>query len=238
MGWTLAVATILLAAPSLTLSKGAFVGVFALDGQPLSCPTPMGERWVSSEQVQRELQFRGWTAPLTNAQMAELAKGLEVDFAVDMLAAAVKARRGWQVLLVMRVVSASFGEIVHLTQVQTKISNPSELPHAVGQLASSLLTKFSFQLPLASVQLREGSKRVHLTAMSGEWKKGMHLLFFRETGEQRVLIGKGRLVAVNLTVGGGRWLLEANLTETNASIQAGDKAIQIFNLPKPFARWQ
>lgn len=238
MGWAFAVATILLAAPFFTLSKGAFVGVFALDGQPLPFTAPMSERWVSSEQVKRELKFRGWTAPLTNAQMAELAKGLEADFAVDMLVATVKVRRKWRVLLVMRVVSASFGEIVHLTQVQTEISNPDELPQVIGQLAPPLLTKFSFQLPLASVQLREGNKRVHLTATSGEWKKGMHLLFFRETGEQKTLIGKGRIGAVNLTVGGGRWLLEANLTETNAPVRAGDKAIQVFSLPKPFAKWQ
>ena len=238
MGWALAVATILLAAPSITLSKGAFVGVFTSDGQPLPYPAPTGERWVSSEQVQRELQFRGWIAPLTNAQMAELAKGLEADFAVDVMVAVSKAKRKWRALLVMRVVSASFGEIVQLLQVQTDFSAQDELPQVVGQIVPSLLTKLSFQIPIASVQLREGNKRVHLTATGGEWKKGMHLLFFREAGGQKSLLGKGRIVAANLPAGGNRWLLEADLTEDNASVRSGDKAIQIFNLPKPFARWQ
>lgn len=238
MVWAFVFAATLLAAPSFTLSKGAFVGVFTSDGQSLPFPAPTGERWVSNEQVQRELQFRRWVAPLTNTQMAELAKGLEADFAVDILTATVKVKRGWQVLLVMRVVSASLGEIVHLGQVQTKISSPDELPQVVGQLAPSLLTKFSFQIPLASVQLREGSKRVHLTATGGEWKRGMNLLFFREIGGQRTLVGKGRIVAANLPAGGSRWLLEANLTETDSPVRAGDKAIQIFTLPKPFTKWQ
>ncbi len=238
MGYVLTVAAILLVAPSLMLSKGAFVGVFTSNGQPIPFPSPTGEKWVSSEQVQRELQFRGWTAPLTNAQMAELAKGLEADFAVDVLVATLKVKRSWQALLVMRVVSASFREIVHLTQMQTNISSPDDLPKVIGQIAPSLLTKLPSQLPLASVQLREGNKRVHLTAMSGEWKKGMDLLFFRETGEQKVLLGKGRIVTANLPIGGTRWLLEADLTETDAPVRAGDKAIPIFSLPKLFAKWQ
>lgn len=238
MGWAFIVSTIFLATPSLMLSKGAFVGVFTSDGQPLPFPSPMGERWVSSEQVQRELQFRGWVAPLTNTQMAELAKGLEADFAVDTLAAIVKVRRGQQVLLVMRVVSASLGEIVYLSQEQISISNPDELNQVVNQIVPTMLTKFSFQLPLATVQLLEGKKRVHLAATGGEWRKGMNLLFFRETGERKILIGKGRIVAVSLPAGGSRWFLEADLTKTNASVQVGDKAIQIFNLPKPFTKWQ
>lgn len=238
MGWALAFATILLTAPSITLSKGAFVGVFTSNGQPLPCPVPTGERWVSSEQVQRELQFRGWVAPLTNAQMAELAKGLEADFAVDVLVAISKAKRKWRALLVMRVVAASFGEIVQLLQTQTDISGPNELPQVVGQIVPSLLTKFSFQIPVASVQLREGNRRVHLIASGGEWKRRTHLLFFRETGGHKTILGKGRIVAASLPAGGSRWLLEADLTEANTSVRPGDKAIQIFNLPKPFAKWQ
>ncbi|MCX7643360.1 MAG: hypothetical protein N2116_06100 [Armatimonadetes bacterium] len=238
MGFAFAVATILLAAPSLTLSKGAFVGVFTSDGQSFSVPTPVGEQWVSNEQVQRELKFRGWTAPLTNAQMAELAKGLEADFTVDILAAVSRAKGRWRVLMVLRVVSTSLGEIVLLRQTQTDIPSPDKLPQVISQLAPSLLTKLSFQLPLASVQLQEGSKRVHLTATGGEWKKGMHLLFFREVGGQRTLIGKGRIVAVSLPAGGNKWFLEAELTETKASVRTGDKAIQVFALPKPFTKWQ
>ncbi|MFN3422724.1 MAG: hypothetical protein ACK40X_13480 [Armatimonadota bacterium] len=238
MVWAFVAATIMLTAPSIALSRGAFVGVFTSDGQPLAFPAPIGEQWVSNEQVQRELQFRGWTPPLKNDQMAELAKALEADFAVDVLIATVKARRGWQVLLVMRVVSVQFREIVHLAQMQTKISNPDELPRVVEELVPSLLTKFPLQIPFATVQLREGDKRVHLTAVDGEWRKGTQLLFFRETGGQKVPLGKGRIVSTSLPAGGNRWLLEANWTETNISVRAGDKAIQIFNLPKPFAKWQ
>ncbi|MCS7186460.1 MAG: hypothetical protein RMK89_05835 [Armatimonadota bacterium] len=238
MGWAFVIATILLAAPSLTLSKGAFVGVFTSDGQSLPSPAPTGERWVSYEQVQRELQFRRWVAPLTNNQMAELAAGLEADFAVDILTTTAKVKGRWQVLSVMRVVSASLGEIVHLEQVQTNISSPDELPQVVGQIVPSLLTKFPSQLPTASVQLREGNRRVHLIATSGKWRRGTQLLFFREIGGQRTFVGKGRIVAADLPAGGSRWLLEANLTEIRVSVRAGDKAIQVFKLPKPFEKWQ
>lgn len=238
MVWAFLASTIMLTAPSITLSRGAFVGVFASDGQPLAFSVPIGKQWVSNEQVQRELQFRGWTPPLKNDRMAELAKALEADFAVDMLTATVKGRKGWQVLLVVRVVSAQFCEIVHLSQMQTKISNPDELPMVVEKLVLSLLTKFSLQIPFATVQLREGGKRVHLTAASGEWRKGTQLLFFRESDGQKVPLGKGRIVSASLPAGGSRWLLEADLTETSVSVRAGDKAIQIFNLPKPFAKWQ
>jgi len=234
MGWFFLAATVLLAAPPLTLSKGAFVGVFTPEGQSLPFSPPSGEQWVSYEQVQRELKFRGWSTPLKNSQMAELAKALEADFAVDVLVATVRVRRGWEALLAVRVVSATLGEIVHLPQTQTKISNPDELPQVVEKFVAPLLAKFPLQVPIASVQLRESGKRVHLTATAGEWKKGAQLLFFRESEGRVTSVGKGRVVAANLLIGGSRWLLEAELTETNSPVRSGDKAVRVFALPKPF----
>jgi hypothetical protein len=52
-----ALATVILAAPSFSLSKGAFVGVFTSDGKPISLPAPTGERWVSNEQVSASCCF-------------------------------------------------------------------------------------------------------------------------------------------------------------------------------------
>jgi len=234
----LALATIILAAPSLTLSKGVFVGGVTSDGKSLSLPAPTGERWVSAEQVQREMLFRGWTPPLTNAQMAELAKALEADFAVDVLAAPLKVGKKWQALVVMRVVSAQLGEIVHLAQTRTDIPAPENLQQVAEQVLPSLLTKLPSQISLATVQLCESERRVHLTAPGGEWRKGMNLLFLRISGGQVTVLSKGRIVSADLIVGGNRWILEAQLLDSDTSVRSGDKAVQIFILPKPLAKWQ
>jgi hypothetical protein len=233
-----ALATVILAAPSFSLSKGAFVGVFTSDGKPISLPAPTGERWVSNEQVQRELLFRGWTPPLTNLQLAELAKSLEADFAVDVLATTLKVGKKWQALVAMRVVSAQLGEIVHLALTRAEVSAPEGLQQIVGQVFPALLSKLPSQIPLATVQLCEGKKRVHLTATDGEWGKGVNLLFFRTSGAQIMILGKGRIVFANLIPGSNRWILEADLLGSGISLRSGDKAVQIFNLPKPLAKWQ
>jgi hypothetical protein len=75
-----ALATVILAAPSFSLSKGAFVGVFTSDGKQISLPAPTGERWVSNEQVQRELLFRGWTPPLTNLSIGGISESVGSRF--------------------------------------------------------------------------------------------------------------------------------------------------------------
>jgi len=233
-----ALATVILAAPSFSLSKGAFVGVFTSDGKPISLPAPTGERWVSNEQVQRELLFRGWTPPLTNLQLAELAKSLEADFAVDVLTTALKVGKKWQALVAMRVVSAQLGEIVHLALTRTEVSNPEGLQQVVEQVFPSLLTKLPSQISLATVQLCESGRRVHLTATGGEWRKGMNLLFLRISGGQVTVLSKGRIVSSDLIIGGNRWILEAQLLDADTSVRSGDKAVQIFSLPKPLAKWQ
>jgi len=231
-------ATIILAAPSFSLSKGAFVGVFTSDGKQISLPAPTGEQWVSNEQVQRELLFRGWTPPLTNARMAELAKALETDFAVDVLAVTLRVGKRWQALVAMRVVSAQLGEIVYLAQTRTEISNPDALQQVAGQVLPSLLIKLPSQISLATVQLCESGRRVHLTATGGEWRKGTNLLFLRISSGQVTVLSKGRIVSADLTIGGNRWILEAQLLDSDTSVRSGDKAVQIFNLPKPLAKWQ
>jgi hypothetical protein len=233
-----ALATVILAAPFFSLSKGAFVGVFTSDGKPISLPAPTGERWVSNEQVQRELLFRGWTPPLTNLQLAELAKSLEADFAVDVLATTLKVGKKWQALVAMRVVSAQLGEIVHLALTRTEVSNPEGLQQVVEQVFPSLLTKLPSQISLATVQLCESGRRVHLTATGGEWRKGMNLLFLRISGGQVTVLSKGRIVSSDLIIGGNRWILEAQLLDADTSVRSGDKAVQIFSLPKPLAKWQ
>jgi len=231
-------ATIILAAPSFPLSKGAFVGVFTSDGKQISLPAPTGELWVSNEQVQRELLFRGWTPPLTTSQMAELAKALEADFAVDVLTTTLKTGKKWQALVAMRVVSAQLGEIVHLAQTKTVVSNPEALQQVVEQILPALLGKLPSQVPITTVQLCEGKKKIHLTATDGEWGKGVNLLFFRTSGAQITILGKGRVVSANLVPGSNRWILEADLLGSETSLRPGDKAVQIFKLPKPFAKWQ
>ncbi len=231
-------ATIIWAAPSFPLSKGAFVGVFTSDGKQISLPALTGEKWVSNEQVQRELLFRGWTPPLTTSQMAELAKALEAEFAVDVLATTLKVGKKWQALVVIRVVSAQLGEIVHLAQTKTVVSNPESLQQVVEQILPTFLGKLPSQISLATVQLCEGKKRVHLTAANGEWGRGVNLLFFRTSGAQVTVLGKGRVVSANLVPGSNRWISEADLLGSEISLRPGDKAVQIFKLPKPFAKWQ
>lgn len=238
MSLVFVLATIILAAPSFSLSKGAFVGVFTSDGKQISLPAPTGEQWVSNEQVQRELLFRGWTPPLTNARMAELAKALETDFAVDVLAVTLRVGKRWQALVAMRVVSAQLGEIVYLAQTRTEISNPDALQQVAGQVLPSLLIKLPSQISLATVQLCESGRRVHLTATGGEWRKGTNLLFLRISSGQVTVLSKGRIVSADLTIGGNRWILEAQLLDSDTSVRSGDKAVQIFNLPKPLAKWQ
>jgi len=238
VGLVFALATVILAAPPFMLSKGTFVGVFTSDGKQISFPAPTGERWVSYEQVQRELLFRGWKPPLTTSQMVELAKGLEADFAVDVLTTTLKVGKKWQALVAMRVVSAQLGEIVHLAQTKTEVSNPEALQQVVEQILPALLVKLPSQVPLATVQLCESKKRVHLTAANGKWGKGVNLLFFRTSGAQITILGKGRVVSASLVPGGNRWILEADLLGSEISLRSGDKAVQIFGMPKPFARWQ
>ena len=238
MSLVFVLATIILAAPSFSLSKGAFVGVFTSDGKQISLPAPTGEQWVSNEQVQRELLFRGWTPPLTNARMAELAKALETDFAVDVLAVTLRVGKRRQALVAMRVVSAQLGEIVYLAQTRTEISNPDALQQVAGQVLPSLLIKLPSQISLATVQLCESGRRVHLTATGGEWRKGTNLLFLRISSGQVTVLSKGRIVSADLTIGGNRWILEAQLLDSDTSVRSGDKAVQIFNLPKPLAKWQ
>lgn len=230
-------ATVILAVPPFTLSRGVFVGGFTSDGKKILLPAPTGERWVSDEQVQRELLFRGWTPPLTNDQMAELAKGLEADFSADVLVAPLKTGERREALVVMRVVSAPLGEIVHMVQTKVKIEDPEDLPQVLEQIFPNLLAKLPLQIPFATVQLCEGGKRVHLGTTGGEWRRGMTLLFLR-TGEKVTVLGKGRVVSTEQIIGGNRWMLEANLTDPGIPIRPGDKAVRIFNLPDPLSKWQ
>ncbi|MGQ9462192.1 MAG: hypothetical protein ACUVTP_04450 [Candidatus Fervidibacter sp.] len=238
MCWALVIASILLAGPSFPLSKGAFVGGFFLDGQVLQITAPTGERWVSEEQVQREILFRGWKTPLTTEQMAELAEALDADFSVDILMMLGKTKRKWQALVVMRVVSARLREIVYLVQEQVRISDPAELPQISEQICSSALTKLPTQLPLATVQLREGERRLHLVAGGGIWRKGTNVVVFRDSSGQITVLGKGRISSANLMAGGDRWLLEVELTKLDAPVRSSDKIVQVFALPKPFAKLQ
>ncbi len=238
MVWSLLFAMAMTTATSVKLSKGAFVGAFTANGQAVPVSSPSDERWVSSEQVQREILFRGWKAPLTSAQLAEVAKGLEANFAADVFVSLNKTKGKYRLLAVLRCVSASFESIVHLSQEQAILSSLEEFPQTVDEIAQKLLAKIPAQIPIATVQLRESEKRVHLTALGGEWKRGLKLLFLREIGRQIVLIGEGQIVAANLPVGGNRWLLEAELKLVKDNIRAGDKAIQVFKLPRPFDRWQ
>jgi hypothetical protein len=133
--------------------------------------------------------------------LAELAKALEADFAVDVLTTTLKVGKKWQALVAMRVVSAQLGEIVHLALTRTEVSNPEGLQQVVGQVFPSLLSKLPSQISLATVQLCEGKKRVHLdryrTASGG---KVMNLLFLpRLSGGQITgCLGKGRIVSSNL----------------------------------------
>jgi hypothetical protein len=78
---------------AMSLSKGVFVGAFTADGQPIPLATPTKGQWVSAEQVRRELVFRRWQPPLTTEQMATLARNLDADFAMDVLAAAKRLAR-------------------------------------------------------------------------------------------------------------------------------------------------
>jgi hypothetical protein len=52
------------------------------------------------------------------------------------------------------------------------------------------------------------------------------------------VLSKGRIVSSDLIIGGNRWILEAQLLDADTSVRSGDKAVQIFNLPKPLAKWQ
>lgn len=238
MFWSLAFATVMLTVPSLKFSKGAFVGAFNSEGQTMTVTAPSGENWISREQVQREVLFRGWKAPLTSAQMAEVAKGLEADFAVDILVSIVRARRNYRLVIMLRCVSAQFGAITYLSQEQASLSSLNELETVVDKISQILFAKIPKQIPFAIVQLREGERRVHLIAKEGEWKRKSKLLFFRDTGGHLTLLGEGQIVTTDLLIGGSRWLLEADLTEVKFDLRAGDKAIQVFKLPKEFAKLQ
>lgn len=238
MSWVTIALAVLLFAPDLTLTKGAFVGGWTADGQAIPLKAPTDGRWVSSEQVQRELLFRQWQPPLTTAQLSDLAKSLEADFAVDLLAVAVKERKRWRALVVVRTVSAPLSAIVHLSQEKLPISSPDELTGAVQQAAPKLLISLPSQLPTATVQAREGNKRLHLSSRNGKWRKGMEVLFYREAGEKRRILGMGRLVNVRRAIDGVTWLLEAEIKQNNGMVRAGDKAVGTFRLPAPFTRWQ
>lgn len=233
MGWWLLLAVLM--APRLSLRTGAFVGAFLPDGTPLPIQSPVNGRWVSAEQVQREMRFRCWQPPLTTLQMAELARGLEADFAVDVLAAPVRERRRWYAFLLVRVVSAPLKATVHLAQARIGIRSPDEVPHVVAQVAPSLLANLPSQIAPAIVQLREGAKRLHLQATTENWRKGTQLLFYREAGKEVTVLGKGRIVSITRLADGNRWLIEADLTTLGASVRPGDKAVTVFALPSPFA---
>lgn len=238
MNLTLAFATIMLMSPSLKLSRGAFVGAFDVNGQSITVTMPLGENWISSEQVQREILFRRWKAPLTSAQMAELAKGLEADFAADILFRVFKTRRGYRLLAFLRCISASFGTIVHLGQEQASLSSLDNLSQTIDKVIQSLLSRIPTQIPLATVQLKEGERRIHMIASVGDWKRGAKLIFLRLTRGQIILLGEGQIVMASLLAGGNKWILEADLTEVKDTVRPGDKALQVFKLPKMFAKWQ
>ncbi len=238
MIWATVAPFVLLFTQGLTLTKGAFVGGWTADGKAISLKAPTVGRWVSSEQIQRELLFRQWKPPLTTVQMAELAKSLEADFAVDLLAAAVKEGKRWQALVAVRTVSASLSAIVHLSQERLPISSPDQLPNAVQQKVPKIFVSLPSQLPTATVQIRESDRKLHLSARSGKWCKGTEVLFYREAGDQRQIVGMGRLVRVRRAIDGKTWLLEAEITQNNDTVRAGDKAIALFRLPVPLAKWQ
>lgn len=216
--------------------KRAFVGAFTLDGATVEIALPQGN-WVSAEQVRRECRFRGWRPPLTAAQMATLARALEAEFAVDLLAAAMQARKRWTALVVLRVVSADLQAIVHLTQERVPIAASSELPRVVEQVAGTSLAALPSRFATATVQVREGDRRVHLMAREGTWRKGTEVLLYRIVDGQPQPLATARLVTTHRAVDGTTWLLEAELTAP-ASVRGGDKAIAVFRLPAPFSRWQ
>ncbi|MCS7263492.1 MAG: hypothetical protein NZ805_01515 [Armatimonadetes bacterium] len=238
MVWSLVMAMVISASPLVKLTKGAFVGAFNTEGQPISVTAPLEGKWVSKEQVQREILFRNLKLPLNSAQMAEVAKGLDADFAADVLVSVSKIRQRYHLLAVLRCVSAYFGTIVHIDQEQSVLSNLDQIASVVDKLAQSMLSRIPNQISLATVQLREGERRVHLTATSGQWKRGLKVIFIKESSGQITLVGEGQIVSASLLAGSNKWLLEADLKDKKLDIRTGDKAIQVFKLPKPFEKWQ
>ncbi len=220
-----------------SLKKLAFVGAWA-NGQPFPLEPPAGRAWVSPEQVERELRFRGWQPPLTTSQLAELASALEADASVDVLASAVREKRRWVTVIVVRVVWAPLKATVHLAQARIGVRSLEDVLSVLPQVAPSLLAQLPQRVSIASVQLQESGRRVHLSASEGEWRKGMSVLFFREASGSFTALGKGRIVAVNRPLGSNRWLLEAEVSNKGIIVRPGDKAIPVFSLPAPFAGWE
>ncbi len=230
------VAAMLFTVPALPLTKMAFVGVWLDNNQPFPLEPPSGERWVSFEQVQRELLFRNWQPPLTISQMADLATALEADAAVDVRATALRRQRRWVAVVVVRVVSATLRETIHLSQARLGIRQPQEIQQVIAQVVPSLLAAIPKQIPVASVQVREGQRRVHLVASEGEWRKGMKLLFFRNAGGKWIPLGKGEVTVAQRSAVTAQWIVEARLTDANAAVRSGDKAVPIFAPPEWLAK--
>lgn len=238
MIWTSIALVILPVSSSFAITKGAFVGAFLSDGKALTVTPPLSERWVSAEQVKRELLFRDLQPPLTTTQMAELAKSLEADFAADVLAVAFKDRKGRHGLIVLRIVSAYLQAIVHLAQERVAIKTPDELAQTIRQALPKLIASLPSRFPTVTVQMIEDGKRLHLLAREGTWRKGMELLVWRMEGSVFHLIGTSRITKVRRTLTGTATLLEANLLKSRNSVHSGDKAIAIYRLPASLAQWQ
>jgi hypothetical protein len=223
---------------AMSLSKGVFVGAFTADGQPIPLATPTKGQWVSAEQVRRELVFRRWQPPLTTEQMATLARNLEADFSVDVLAAAVRERKSWRAVIALRVVFAPLNAIVHLRQATLPLSSPDALADLVARTATAWLDELPTEVPMALVQLREGERRLLLHADGGEWRKGMTLVIARQGRDEWQRQGTARLVHAQRLADGRRWLLEAQLSQPLSAVRPGDRAFPTFSLPSPLQRWQ
>jgi len=225
-------------APAMSLSKGVFVGAFTADGQPITLAAPTKGQWVSAEQVRRELLFRRWQPPLTTQQMATLARNLEADFSVDVLAAAVRERKGFRTVVALRVVFAPLNAIVHLRQAPFPLPSPDALADLVARTATAWLEELPTEVPMALVQLREGERRLLLQANGGEWRKGMTLVIARQGRDEWQRQGTARLVHAQRLADGRRWFLEAELSQPVNTVRPGDRAFPTFSLPSPFERWQ
>ncbi|MFA0751509.1 MAG: hypothetical protein SLRJCFUN_001912 [Candidatus Fervidibacter sp.] len=225
-------------APAMSLSKGAFVGAFTVDGQSIPLAVPTKGQWVSAEQVRRELLFQRWQPPLTTQQMATLARNLEADFSVDVLAAAVRERKGFRAVVALRVVSAPLNAVVHLRQATFPLPSPDALADLVARTVTSWLNELPTEVPTALVQLRDGERRLLLQANGGEWRKGMTVLIARQTRDQWQPQGTARLVDARRLADGRRWLLEAELLQPANLVRPGDRAFPTFSLPPPFERWR
>ncbi|MCS7223478.1 MAG: hypothetical protein NZ959_02795 [Armatimonadetes bacterium] len=212
------------------------MGAYFADGSYLFVPYPTGPRWVPQEQVEREIVFRRWQVPLTTRQMADMATALEADFACDLLMVHQKSKRGQTVRTFLRVVSASFSAIVILTEGVLHIRGDRDFRQEASDAVLRFLEKVPTDIPSATVRLLEGQRVVHLTASTGEWRKGTRLLFYREDGRKIVQVAFGRVTRSRKTIG-SLITFEARLDAPSSLVRPGDKAVAFFSLPPLLSAW-